>query len=124
MPTFTKHTFNGATHGFPQDIGATGSAGTLVHTVGATATTGTEFDSIYLFLTNSSAQSQLCTIEFGGTATEYHIPVTVPSRDGPLLVIPGWPLVATDSIVRAFTSTSTEGVRVTGYVNRATATSA
>lgn len=123
MPTFTKHVFSELDDGHPVNVGSTSAPGTLIHTVGATATDGSEFDSVYLFMSNSTANSQLVTVLFGGTSTDQHnVTLTLAARDGPNLVVPGWPLTGTDSTVYTFTSTSTEGVVVTGYVNRATAT--
>lgn len=124
MPTFSKHPFSGSALGLPVDIGATGSPGTTIHTVGPTATDGTEFDSIYLYVANALTVGQVVTIEFGGTATANQIKMNIASQDGPNLVIPGWPLIATDSIIRAFCATATAGLRIAGYANRATATTA
>lgn len=121
MPTFTKHAFSGSSNGQPVNVAGTSSPGTTIHTVGATAT-GNEFDSVYLFVSNNLTVAQLVTVEFGSTASNANVSLNVDSRAGAQLVIPGWPLFATDSIVRAFAATATAGITIGGYVNRATAT--
>lgn len=123
MPTFTKQVLSGSTNGQGINVAGTSSPGTTIHTVGATAT-GNEFDSVYLFVTNNLTVAQLVTIELGSTASNANVSVNVDARSGPQLVIPGWPLVATDSIVKAFAATATAGIVIGGYVNRATATAA
>lgn len=117
MPTYSKQRLSGATDGHVIDVQAVASPGDIIHTVGATATDGQDMP--YLYAANSHATDHLLTIEYGGTATGNHIPLTLTARDGPNLIIPGWPLTATTSIVRAF-ATVTEGLRMGGYVNRAT----
>ena len=117
MPTYSKQRFSGATEGAVVDVADVASPGTLIHRVQATGTDANEM--IYLYAANAHASDHLVDVEFGATATGNRITLTLTARDGPNLIIPGWPLTGTDQTVRVF-ATVTEGIRIGGFVNRAT----
>mgnify|MGYP001207738665 CR=1 FL=1 len=112
--TFTKVALSGASNGLAVKVAATATAGTLIHT----AVTGTaSFDEIWLWAYNSDTVSRLLTVEYGGaTAPDNNIAVTVPSKSGLMLVVPG--LILQNSLtVKAFAAAANV-VTLSGYVNR------
>ena len=115
MPTYSKQLLSGSSSGKQIEIAGTTSPGTTMHTVVATATSAREV--VHLYAANSATDARLVTVEFGGTATADQIVVSIAAQDGANLIVPGWPLTGTDQIVRAF-GTTTEGVRLGGFVNR------
>ena len=112
-----KRLLSASTDGAPIKIAATASSGTLIHT--ATASTTTVKDEVWIWLMNTHTASQSCTIQFGGTASpDNEIVVTVPSRAGLALAIPGFVLQNAKE-VRAFASQANTMLAV-GFVNRIT----
>ena len=109
---------SGATTGRGVLVAATSTPGTTIHT----ATTGTtNWDVIYLWAMNSHTADLLLTIEFGGTTSPDDLTqVTIPTRSGPNIVIPGWQL-QNGLVVRAFAGT-TNLITINGYVRRITVT--
>ena len=114
---FSKQLLSGSTNGHLIEVNGTSSPGTTIHTVQATATAAME--EVYAYVVNSATLDTEMTMEFGGTGTNDHINFTVPARDGLYQVVPGVPLTATSSIVRAF-ATATGRLHIGGWVNRAT----
>lgn len=115
MAAFSKHPLSGSTNGRPIEIIATGSPGTTLHTVGATATSAR--DMVYLWAVNSSASDMDINLELGGTATTDVCTIEITKQDGPVLICPGIAFTGTSSIFRAW-ATATGGLKVVGYVNR------
>lgn len=112
MATFTKTLLSGSTNGKGVKVVATATAGTTIHTAHATAQ-----DEMWLYAHNSSAASVVLTVEFGGTVSpDNTIEVTVPTKDGLVLVVPGVPLTGS-VVVRAFAA-SANVIVLYGYVNR------
>ena len=120
MATFSKVLLSGSTGGRPIKVAATATAGTLVH---ATGTSATVLDEVWLYAHNSSGAAVNLTVEFGGVSSpDDLILLSVPSRTGLTLVLPGLVLAGDGSAVRnvrAFAGT-TNVVTVVGYVNRIT----
>ena len=117
MATFSKLTLSGSTDGRAIKVSATATAGTLIHTGSATATT---LDEIWLYAQNTDTLARKLTIEWGGTtAPDDLIELTVGAESGLVLVTPGLLLKgnATALIVRAFAATANV-VTIHGYVNR------
>ena len=117
--TFTRRQLSGATNGQPVMVQATSSPGTLIHTGGATATTG-NFDSLYLWANmRATGATDVLTIEWGTTATNGQVVVPLTPGVVPLAVVNGWSLFATSETVRCF-ATAADLISIVGYVNRAT----
>jgi len=87
MATYTKTILSGSTDGRGILVAATATAGTLIHTGSATATT---LDEIWLYAVNSDAADVKLTLEWGGvTVSNDLIEVTVTAESGLMLVAPG-----------------------------------
>lgn len=114
MATYSKIQLSGGTTGKNIKVAATATAGTLIHTSDPTA-----LDEIWLWAVNDHTADLLLTIEFGGVASPDDLSrMTIPTRDGPYLIIPGWTL-KNSLVIRAFCA-SANLVLINGYVNRIT----
>jgi hypothetical protein len=119
MPTtVSRIPLSGSTNGRGIKIGATATAGTLVHTATSSAS---DCDVITLYAHNSSASAVNLTIEYGGVSDpDDLIKLSIPAASGLTLILPD--LVLRNSlVVRAFAGT-TNVVMVQGFVNRVTTT--
>jgi hypothetical protein len=115
MATFSKRPLSSSTNGKGVLVVATGTLGTLIHT---SASGTASFDEIWLYAQNTSSASSKLTVEYGGTATEDQIEITIPGESGLVLVVPG--LFLNNSLaVRAFAG-SANILSIHGYVNRVT----
>lgn len=111
MPTYTKLNPSASSNGAPVKVVATATPGTLFHTAVSVGQ-----DEIYLYLTNTSVNDVLATVEFGGaTAPDFHINTTVPANDTVLLVA-GVPL--TNSVTCKVYAGTANVLNAFGYVNR------
>ena len=120
MATYTKTILSGSTDGRGILVAATATAGTLIHTGSATATT---LDEIWLYAVNSDAADVKLTLEWGGvTVSNDLIEVTVTAESGLMLVAPGLLIKGNASplVVRAWASVA-DDVIIHGYVNQITA---
>ena len=108
--TITAELLSGSTDGEPISVvGTTSGAADTIHTAHASAK-----DEIWIWAANEHTADVVLTIEFGN-ATEPVI-VTVPSKDGAHLVIPGARLT-NSKVVKAFADV-TAVVSLFGNVNR------
>lgn len=117
MATFTKRKLESSTDGLA--IKVTGTASGSANTV-HTAVSGTSnMDEVWIYATNTSAAATELTIEWGtAVAADGNIRLTIASRSGLVLVVPG--LVLQNSmVVKAFAGTGSV-ILLTGYVNRIT----
>jgi hypothetical protein len=118
MATYTKVHLSGSTGGQPIKVGATATAGTLIHTTG---TSITDIDEIWVYANNTSTSEVKLTIEYGGTTNpDNQIEIPIGAEAGLVLVIPGLILSGNADVgrvVRAFAAT-TNVINITGYVNR------
>ena len=120
MATYTKTILSGSTDGRGILVAATATAGTLIHTGSATATT---LDEIWLYAVNSDAADVKLTLEWGGvTVSNDLIEVTVTAESGLMLVAPGLLIKGNASplVVRAWAAV-TNDIIIHGYVNQITA---
>lgn len=117
MSTFTKLKLSGSTDGKQIKIVATGTPGTTIHT----AVVGvSDYDEIWLWATNNHTSAVNLTIEFGGVASpDDLIQLSVPSKSGLYLVIPGW-VLQNSQVVKAFAATANV-ICIGGFVNRVSA---
>lgn len=112
MATFSKNILSGSTDGLPVKVVATATAGTTIHTAHATA-----LDEIWLYAYNGHTADVVLTVEYGGaTVPDQNIILTVSSKSGLALVVPG--LILTNSkVLKAFAATANV-ITLSGYVNR------
>ena len=113
MATFTKIPLSGSTNGKGVLVTATATTGTTIHT----AVAGTSsFDEIWIYASNNSTSSVKLTIEYGSTAAQDNIEMTIPGESGLQLAIPGL-FLNNGLVVTAFAGTGSV-VTLHGYVNR------
>lgn len=116
MATYSKTILSGSTDGKGVLVAATATAGTLIHTGSATATTLHE---VWLYAVNTSASDVKLTVEWGeATAPNGNIEYTVKAENGLYLIVPGLLIKGNASAltVKAFAATASVVV-VHGYVN-------
>ena len=118
MATFTKVMLSGSTQGKGIKVVATASTGTTIH---ATGTSSTVIDEVWLYAYNSHTANVELTVQYGGTtAPDNEIKVTVPTKAGLILVLPGLILSGTGAdanTIYAYAGTANV-ITVSGYVNR------
>lgn len=114
MATFSKAKLSGSTNGKQIKVVATATLGTTIHT----AVSGTsDLDEIWLYAVNSHTVNVNLTIEWGeASAPDGNIQVTIPTRSGYVLVVPGL-LLQNSLVVTAFASVANV-VLINGFVNR------
>ena len=112
-----KIPFSGSVQGKPVTVVATATVGTTIHTTGTSATV---IDELWIYAYNSYGSDQVLSIEFGGVTLP--ITVTVPSKAGLMLVIPGFPLLGNGSVALVVTAFAPQASTITlsGFVNRIT----
>lgn len=97
-------------------VAATASPGTTIHTALASQSTS-EYDQVWLRVTNTSASPVLLTILWGGTSSPGDvIQMTIPAQSGFTEVVAGHPL-QNAKVIAAYAATANVLV-VHGYVNR------
>jgi len=116
MATFTKLKLSGSTDGKQIKVAATATPGTTIHT----AVSGTsDYDEIWLYVTNNHTAAVALTIEFGGTTSpDDLIQQSIPAKTGLYLLVPGL-VLQNGAVVKAFAGT-TNVISVSGWVNRIT----
>jgi hypothetical protein len=118
MATALKRKLSGSTDGMPIKVVATATAGTTIHTSVAGTTAGT-FDEIWLYAYNGHTTSVTLTIEFGGaTVPDQNIIITLSSKSGLNLIVPGL-ILQNGLIVKAFANVANV-ITISGYVNSIT----
>lgn len=112
---FSKRVLSQSTNGRALSVTGTSATGSLIHT---SVTGANAWDEVYLWAVNTATVDKQVTIEWAGSTGQAGQPVAlnVPSRSGPNLVIPGWPLGGGRRI-RAFAATASV-VTIHGFVNR------
>lgn len=117
MATFSKLPLSGSTNGKQIKVAATATPGTTIHT----AVSGTsDMDEIWLYVTNNHTAAVNLTLEWGGTTSpDDQIVMSIPSKTGLYLLIPGH-LLNNGLIVKAFAGTANV-ICMSGFVNRITA---
>lgn len=118
MASFLKRKLSESVDGMPILVAATATAGTTIHTAVAGTTAGS-FDEIWLYAYNSHTAAVELTIEYGGaTAPDQNIKVTLASKSGLSLIVPGL-ILQNGLTVAAFAGTANV-VTISGWVNRIT----
>lgn len=119
MGTISKEFLSGSTSGRPILISNISTPGNTIHT---TPDSSTIIDEVWLYATNLDSVSRVLTIEYGGTGLSDKIEVTVPSKSGLVVVVPGLIISGageSGNTIRAF-ATSNNVINIVGYVNRIT----
>jgi hypothetical protein len=118
MTTFSKQFLSASTDGAAIKVVATTSTGTTIH---ATGTSASIIDEVWLYAYNSASVSTELTMQYGGTTSpDNDIKITLDSKAGLTLLVPGLILKGTGSvgtIVRAYAGTANV-ITLSGYVNR------
>lgn len=110
MATYTRGFFTGSTSGASIAITSTNSAG-----ASAFHTSSTNREEVYVYAYNVHTAPVEIAIDFGSTTAP--VRASIPSKSGPVLVIPGW-TIRNGLTVAAFCSTvSTSALFVNGYIN-------
>jgi hypothetical protein len=118
MATFKKRLLSGSTDGKPIKVVAVATAGTAIHTAVAGTTAGT-FDEIWLYAQNNSTGLVILTLEFGGaTVPDENITMTLASKSGLQLLVPGL-ILQNGATVKAFAD-SANVVCISGFINSIT----
>lgn len=118
MATAVKRILSGSTNGKPIKVVQTATAGDTIHTAVAGTTAGT-YDEIWLYTYNGHTGAVTLTIEFGGaTVPDQNIVLTLASKSGLILVVPGL-ILQNGMVVKAFASTANV-ITISGFVNAIT----
>lgn len=118
MAIVKKRKLSGSTDGRGIKVVATATAGTTIHTAVAGTTAGT-FDEIWLYAYNGHTDTLTLTIEFGGvTVPDDNIVLTLASKSGLQLIVPGL-ILQNGTAVKAFAS-SANLITIYGFVNTIT----
>jgi len=113
-----KRKLSGSTDGKPVKVVATTTAGTTIHTAVAGTTAGT-FDEIWLYAYNGHTGGVVLTIEFGGaTVPDQNIILTLATKSGLQLIIPGL-ILQNGMVVKAFAGTANV-ITLSGWINTMT----
>ena len=113
--TVTKRILSGSTNGKPIKVVATATLGTTIHTAVAGTTAGT-YDEIWLYAYNGDSTARILTIEYGGaTVPDQNIVLTLASKAGLQLVVPG--LVLQNGLVVTAFADAANVVTISGWVN-------
>lgn len=115
MSTVTKEVLSGSTDGKQIKISATSSGGAnTIHTAGSGTTNK---DELWVWVTNNHTSAVNLTLLLGGTASpDDEINMSVPSKSGVYLVLPGF-ILQNSLILKAFAGT-TNVLCISGFVNR------
>jgi len=118
MATFVKRKLSGSTDGMPIKVVATATAGTTIHTAVAGTTAGT-YDEVWLYAYNGHTAAVTLTIEYGGaTVPDQNIIVSIASKSGLSLIVPGL-ILQNGLVIKAFASTANV-ITLSGWVNQMT----
>lgn len=112
MASYSKVKFSESVDGLPIKVVQTTTAGTLIHTSGASA-----LDEVWLYAYNGHTADVVLTVEYGGaTVPDQNIIITIPTKAGLTLVVPGL-LLTNSKAIRAFAATANV-ITLSGFVNR------
>lgn len=116
MATYSREKLSGSTNGKSIKIAQTATAGTTIHS----AVSGTtDWDEVYLWVTNTSANPVALTMEWGGVTDPDNLLVkslVIPPNSPPIPVVAG--LIIQNSLTVAAFAGTANVLLITGYVNR------
>lgn len=114
MATFTKQKFSGSTNGRQIKVAATATPGTLIHTSVAGLV---DWDEIWVYATNNHTAALTLVLQWGGTTSpDDLIQMSIPSKTGLYLIIPG--LVLNNGLILRAYAGSANLICLSGWVNR------
>lgn len=117
MPVPSGGVLSGSTNGRPIKVAATAiGSGTTIHT--ATSDTGTKFDEVTIFATNTDTTDRTLTVGWGGTTDPDDLvlkAVTIPASSGPIPIATGR---LNNSLVIRAAASSANVILITGFYNR------
>lgn len=116
MTTFSRLLLSGSTSGREIPVVAVATAGTLIHTAVAGATS---FDEIYAWASNVTGSSATLTVEWGGVTDPGDHMVkaySIPANSAPIPIATGQVLNG-GLVMRAFSGTAS-AINISGFVNR------
>lgn len=102
-----------STDGLPVKVVATTTTGTTIHTAVSGTQEGT-FDLVTLYAVNTHTADVVLTVEFGGTATDNNIKMTIPYQSGMFMICDQMPL-QNAKVITAFAAT-TNVIMIYGWV--------
>lgn len=123
---FSKIVLSGSTNG--RGIFVTGtlpSTASLIHT----AITGTaDYDEVYIYIVNNATTNRECVLRWAVTTAnvtdvpQRNINYLVTQQSGPVLAVPGWPLMDANRIEAYATAAmaTSGGIAIYGYAHRVT----
>jgi len=118
MAIVVKRKLSGSTDGMPIKVVPTSTAGTTIHTAVAGTTAGT-FDEVWLYAYNGHTAPVTLTIEYGGASVpDQNIIVTLESKAGLQMVVPGL-ILQNGLVIKAFAGTANV-ITLSGFVNSVT----
>lgn len=113
MAAYTKLRLSGSVNGRQIKVGATSTPGTLIHTVTASLVDQHE---VWLYATNNHTADLALTIELGGTTSpDDLIQMSIPSKEGLFLIVPGH-VLNNGVVIRAFAQTANL-ICISGWAN-------
>jgi hypothetical protein len=114
MPqVFTKALLSGSTNGKGIKVVQTATAGTLIHTAVAGASS---MDEVWLYAYNGHTADVVLTIEWGeATVPDGNIVVTIPAKQGRFMITDGR-LLQNTLVIRAFAATANV-IIIDGFIN-------
>lgn len=113
MATITRIPLSSSTNGKGIKVAATTTPGTTIHTALSGSTTT---DEVWLWAQNNHTAPVTLTVEYGSYSTDDNVIVTIPSKSGLFIVLPGLPLQ--NALVATVFASVTNVVVVHGFVNR------
>lgn len=126
MATVVKRVLSGSTDGKPIGLTLTNGSATAAQTVHTCASSTNVFDELYIYAHHAFSSDLSVMIEFGVSGTGSSFVTTVPAKSGPVLIVPGIPIMgAITNPIIAFrgeisATSQTQTMYLTGYVNRIT----
>lgn len=116
MATYSRLLLSGSTSGREIPVVAVATAGTLIHTAIAGASS---FDEVYLWASNVTGAAATLTVEWGGVTDPGDHMVkaySIPANSAPIPIATGQVLNG-GLVCRAFSGTAS-AINIGGYVNR------
>lgn len=116
MATYARILLSGSTSGLPIIVVAVATAGTLIHTAVAGASS---IDEVTLYASNVTGSAATLTLEWGGVTDPGNHMVkgySIPANSTSVLVVAGMPLNG-GLVIRAFSGTAS-AINITGSVTR------
>jgi len=116
MAEYSKTKLSGSTDGKQILVAATGTPGTTIHTA---VSGSTNYDEVWIYVTNNHTSTVTLTIEWGGTTNPNDlIQQGIPSKTGLYLIVPGL-ILQNSNVVKAFAGTANV-LSISGWVNSIT----